>query len=1020
VRLRLTLAIIALLVARAARAERLPVESFTLAQGLASNAIHKIVHDSRGFLWICTNEGLSRFDGHQFVNFGVAQGMPGRDVQDFMESRTGDYWAAVNGGLVRIQGNGGFGSRVFYPGESAKSRNVHAVKETVDGTVWIGAEDGLYRMAPNSTTISRVDFGASEEFWSSSAIWTLEEDSSGHLWFGGPGAGIGRITQSAHVDRWTPREGFASHIVVTLHRDKDGSIWAGTEKGLCHMRASPAPGAHGVERCYGLQDGLPSLYTQSVYRSSDGELWIGTLEGAAFAKAGDGILHFSAVTRRQGLIDDNIEAVGEDIEGNIWLGAADDGLMRLSNDRLLLFTEADGLADPNVIGFVEDRQNVLYAVSRSPSGVALNRFDGTRFQTLRLNIPSGITAFGRGFEQVALQDYEGGWWIATGEGLLHYVSAGPLTLLQKPDVFLLPTLPDGGNVFRLFEDTQGDIWWSTSGRILNQLARWDRKDGKVRIFSDRDGLPVMANLPTGFVEDKFGALWLGFETQGLARITKESSRFQYFDPKTTWPIGRLRASYRDKQGRLWFGSSTGLWKLDHPEANKPDLQQYDVARGLSSDTIHSLTGDSRDRIYIGTGKGLDRLDPESGRISHVLNDGFPTGIIQAAYVDKAGNLWFGSRHGAARFVPEDESRQTMASRVRITALKVRGLERPVSAAGEAMMNGLEFRSNEDQIEFGFAAPNFRIGNEPSYEYRLEGAKSQDWTALSSARSVNFASLAPGGYRFLVRTANSGRGTVSPDPATVSFRILPPFWMTWWFRTVALLAFAAIGYAVYRYRLNTILERERLRFRIATDLHDDIGSSLSTIAIWSDVAVQQAQGNDGRFTQPLEQIGSLSREVIDSVSDIVWAINPQHDRFLDLVSRMRRHVDDLEGVVSFPISFVFEGDERNAGAGPVFRREVFLVLKEALNNVVRHSGCTECSVLLSLNSDRITLRISDNGCGFDPDQYSDGNGLESLRRRAERLGGSLEIRSARLQGTVIEMSAPISTAGKRNWKRYLRV
>src|SRR5262249_42122833 len=158
-------------------------------------------------------------------------------------------------------------------------------------------------------------------------------------------------------------------------------------------------------------------------------------------------------------------------------------------------------------------------------------------------------------------------------------------------------------------------------------------------------------------------------------------------------------------------------------------------------------------------------------------------------------------------------------------------------------------------------------DELSYQYRFEGARSQVWSPPSTARSINFASLPPGAYRFVVRAINS-QGIASAVPAVVDFRIFPPVWMTWWFRLTVGLFVAVAVYLAYRYRVESVLERERLRFRIATDLHDDIGSSLTTIAIWSDLAVRQAEQVDNKLISMLEQIGTVSREVIDNVSDIV--------------------------------------------------------------------------------------------------------------------------------------------------------
>lgn len=1010
--------------------ERLPIQPLTIADGLASNAIHKIVRDSRGFLWFCTGEGLSRFDGSQFVNFGSTQGLPGRAVWDFTETRSGDYWAATSGGLVRLAARGQRQIEAFYPGEDRRSRTVLAVKETSDGTLWVGTEGGLYRMATGATELSRVDTGPPPESWSEPTVAVLEQDGAGNLWFGGY-AGIGRITQDGRVDRWTPRHGFASYVVPSLFRDADGTMWAGTEEGLCHMLANPQPGGRPVERCYGRKEGLPSPYIQAIWRTSDGRLWAGTLDGAAYASTDaaatteadasalhGGALTFTSLTRQQGLSDDNIEALGEDLEGNLWLGAGEDGAMKLSRENVVLFGEADGLAAPNVIGFFEDQKKQLCAATRSPSGVAVNCFDGKRFVQMLPAFPKTVRAFGRGLQQVALHDRFGEWWVATGDGLLRYGPGGLGALRKMPQVYVHPKLQEGANVFRLYEDSRGDIWWSTSARASNTLGRWSREQGKTDYFTAADGLPpLVGNLPTAFVEDRSGTLWFGFESQGLAR-RRSNGTFEYFDPENGWPGGRIRDSYCDSKGRVWFGSAAGLWRLDDPALAKPVFRRYTPAEGLSSLTVHSLTGDGQGRIYVGTGVGLDRLDPESGRVEHFSStDGFPRGVIQAAYCDPEGRLWFGSKHGIARLIPAVALRRETSAAVRITAVKVRGVERPVSAAGETNLAGLTLLSNEDQIEFVFAAPRFRASNELLYQYRLEGARSADWSRPSDARTVNFASLPPGSYRFVVRAA-SPNGDSGGAPAAVEFRIRPPFWLTWWFQLGVTAVLAAGIYGLYRYRIGVHLEREQLRMRIATDLHDDIGSNLSSIAIWSEVATKQADPNDSKLVRPLEQIGAVSREVIDSVGDIVWAINPKYDRFSDLASRMRRHVGDLSAGANLPISFSVQEQDLKAAVGPAVRRETFLVLKEALNNALRHSGCTECSASLVLDSGWISLRVSDNGKGFDPQTATRGNGLDSMQRRSERLGGSLRIESASGRGTLVEFRAPTLGGEQSGWTRFL--
>ena len=474
--------------------------------------------------------------------------------------------------------------------------------------MWVGTDSGLYRVARDRSHLEPVSTGPLPETWSEPSITTLAEDGDGNLWFGGH-AGIARLMRGGRVDRWTPRHGFPSYVVEALARDDDGTIWAGTEQGLCHMLARPRAGDLPVERCYDRRDGLPSPYIQSILRTSAGYLWVGTLEGAAWAPPGNSNLRFTPLTVRQGLTDNNIEALVEDGESNIWLGAASDGAMRLSQARTVLYTEDDGLDAGNVVGVIEDRQGVLYSLTRSAGRLSLHRFDGGRFVRIPMLIPNSVRGVGRGFQQIALQDSDARWWVATGDGLLSY-PPGSRVVGLSPRLYRGQGGPDRGNVVCIFQDSRGDIWWSTSARTGNTLNRWVRDSGQMQDVTREAGLPSLTgHVPFAMAEDRDGTLWIGFEMGGIA-IARRDGSFASLDPSSGIPAGRIRAIYRDVRDRLWFATSTGLWRLDGPGDPSLRFRQYTPADGLSSSTIHSLTGDGDGVIYAGTGDGADRDLPQ--------------------------------------------------------------------------------------------------------------------------------------------------------------------------------------------------------------------------------------------------------------------------------------------------------------------------------------------------------------------------------------------------------------------------
>ena len=297
-----------------------------------------------------------------------------------------------------------------------------------------------------------------------------------------------------------------------------------------------------------------------------------------------------------------------------------------------------------------------------------------------------------------------------------------------------------------------------------------------------------------------------------------------------------------------------------------------------------------------------------------------------------------------------------------------------------------------------------------YQYQLSGVDS-GWSALTDQRTVNYASLSPGRYRFLVRAVNP-RGLSSEQPASVDFSILPPIWRRWWFVTLAGLVIGSAVYLLYRYSVVQLLELERVRTHIATDLHDDIGASLSQIAVLSEVARRQV-GGTAPASQPLSTIASTSRELVDSMSDIVWAINPHRDNLADLAQRMRRFASDLFTANDIDFCFNACDPERTVKLDADTRRQVFLIFKESIHNIVRHSACSRVEVDLHMDRHVLALILNDDGKGFDAAQACRGHGLTSMTQRAKSLGAVFEVTSQPGRGTIVSLTVPLGRHGARH-------
>jgi signal transduction histidine kinase len=554
-------------------------------------------------------------------------------------------------------------------------------------------------------------------------------------------------------------------------------------------------------------------------------------------------------------------------------------------------------------------------------------------------------------------------------------------------------------IYGMYEDSRGDVWISVVGP--NDVERWSRATGVIEKFEhDARGEPL--GTPTAYAEDRAGNIWMGLYWRDLACY--RNGRFQVFRNPGGLP-GHVTDLLVDHAGRLWVATSSGLARVDKPEAERPEFKVYTVHSGLSSDNVHCVAEDLSGRIYLCTGRGIDQLDPESGRVRHYTEaDGLPfPGTARVAYRDRHGILWFGG-NGLSRFVPQPEASTARRPAIRITRLSVRGRELPVSELGEDQIAGLRLRPAEDQLQIDFASLNFGIGETIRYQYKLEGLD-RTWGPLASSQSVTYAGLRPGDYRFSVRAVDV-TGVTSQTPASITFAIMPPLWQRWWFLTLAVAVMALAAWYAHRYRLARLLELERVRTRIATDLHDDIGSSLTQIAVLSEVARANAGVEGTTADARLARIADLSRELVDSMSEIVWAINPQRDNLGDLAYRMRRFASDLLVSRAIEIEFVAPEDAGDTALRAEVRREAFLIFKEGVQNIVRHAQCRRVEVDLHVDQHRLVLRLSDDGKGVGVETNGRGHGLANMRQRARALGGELRISSEPGRGTVIILSVPL--------------
>jgi len=980
-------------------AETLPIRSFTAGDGLATEQVNCIVPDSRGFIWFCTPEGLSRFDGYRIVSFGTAEGLPSRVVESFLETRSGVYLVGTSRGLCRFNpAAGGNKFTTYLPGHTRFQNHITSLLETPSGRIWCGTFNGLYEL--------RGDFAFRQQpltmapTWDRVTVSDLLESPDHKLWVATP-TGIDVIGTDRAIQHIGKHDGLPNDWVNALLRDSQGRLWAGTRGGLVLLRDGSRLGHCGILQVYAAKEGL--LGVTSLAQGFDGSVWIGMESGLSRLLPSTARPTFQRFTRVNGLSDRQVNSLAADPAGNIWAGTEGAGVMRIESAGFTTFREQDGLASDRVSALLQDRGGKLLAVTTNEASKSLvSFFDGAKFHSFPLAVFTNNSPWGH---HILLQSHTGEWWAATKTGLCRYppVKAAGLAY-TRPQACYAPDV----QVFQIFEDSRGAIWASAQSKTGDQLLRWDPRRQAVSRLAD--GPCHSPLLVSAFAEDQQGNIWMGLWLGGeLYRF--DGRRFTRFASAEGVPEGVVFAMLTDHAGRVWIGSSSGLAVIEHPAAAPFRVRQYH--RGLAGNSVESLVEDNAGRIYAGGQLGVDRLDPVTGHIKHFsAADGLAHGPPSSALRDASGNLWFATTQGLSRLTPVADRPPTIPS-VLVTELQAGRDRYPVSQAGERVISRIELQPSFNQLQVRFVGFN----NEPEerllYSYELEGAAA-GWQTPARAHELNFPGLPSGSYRLLVKAVNS-EGQESASPAEVDFTVLPPFWRRWWFETLALAALAGLVVALHRYRVAQAVSLERMRTAIATDLHDDIGASLSQIAILSEVARMDQNGGPAQPNDRLERVATLARELADSMSDIVWSIRAEPEGVDALMRRMREFAIDL--LESQAIAFELRAPQSGSlhvQLSLQARRQLFLIFKECIHNSARHSRCTAVVAEFQVAAGEAVLRVSDNGRGISAKspRGNGGNGMPNMRRRAEDLGGRITWTSIPGPGCTVEVRLPLRHAAFR--------
>lgn len=963
------------------------LQHYDVADGLANSSVSSIFQDKKGFVWFGTGEGLSRFDGYVFVNYGVRDGLGQQSVNDIAEDKLGQLWVATNGGGVSLMVDSqmfelkhGRKFISFQVSDRKLPNQVNRILFDRNNNLWCLTDFGLYRASLND--IANLEFEPVLELESPEAN-SLIQDRQGRIWCGVNNE-LFEINDrqiinhgSAVESEGTANE--AGNFISGIVETNDGKLLVSTSAALYESSLTEETRRRWVKQSL-------SVNGHNIYRlfqDTIGNLWFSVYDKKNTAlkyqkDVQDVVLKLGGMAYR-------IRAIGEDNEDNLWFGTDGGGVYKFGGEAFTGYTNPTDSSPLITKGVFENHDEKIFGFLSDFSLAEITENEvKTPAKTDYISSLSGVAII----RDIAGElNWCGIYWCSAGNKPFIRLRNGQLISLKK-----YFNDSDLSKEFYFYEDENGSLWFVINSK---EIYRLDARANSLLIHILTVENSVFQHTHPQIVSDRAGGLWFSARFD-LCRLRERL--FKCFQPTDGLPSVEPRSLFVDSRGWLWIGTRyNGVSITKNPNDEQPQFFNY--SEELPSNTVWSITEDGFGRMYFGTERGVARFDIQKNRWRNFNSkNGLNGDRIYALTTDSKGNIWISTYSGLTKFKPNAERREDKPPPIYLNHVNIAGEDLPMAEASASEIPLIELPSSHNNLTIEFVGLNYTSENSLTYQYKLEGGE-EDWSAPNQQRVVNYALLGAGNYRFLVRAVNR-EGLASLTPASFEFRILPPVWQRWWFLLLTILTIALITYSAYKYRLRRLLELEKVRTRIATDLHDDIGANLTRISLLSEVAKQKSERGNGNL---LTSIADIARESVASMNDIVWAISPEHDSLLDLTRRMRRHAEEV--FTMRDIDLDFKATDANLKLSVGVRRDVLLIFKEAVNNAAKHSDCSKVTIDFSCQNSVLSLRIQDDGRGFETDANNEGQGLRSMTRRAAALGGSLTIVSD--DETLVDFKLPLT-------------
>ena len=1005
-------------------------ESITTANGLSHNSVNCIVQDAKGFIWMGTFDGLNRYDGTQNTIFKYQEAdttsISSNTIWSLCRAKNNDIWIGTIDGLNIYSDKTGVFKRIYLDKKNEQGKGIIDIVTTKDGSIWVATLGiGFFKIEINPQENKSEQYkitqyhhlAQDENSLLNNHVFDLYEDphEAGVLWIGTK-KGFSKF--EIKKEKFTHFQhdpnnanSVADDIIANIAIDAKGMLWIATNsQGVDKFNPITEKFTH-FTHTRNNKNSISGNGVNKLLIDNQNGLWITSygsgLNKMMLDKEGHFIRFQNNPNNPYSINNNNVVPVYQDSLGIIWTGTGGGGSnyfypkKKQFNHQQFNPNLDNTICSNNVSAIFEDSDGLTWLGSRT-KGLDKIEFKNNgqiikKIENVRANSNSN-TSINKNAVISFYEDREGLIYAGVISGGVNIFDKKTNTFrryLKRPnDLDLFQSY----SVYSILEDRAGNIWFGT----IDGIYQWNKKEKKVISFTNKNHPLHQLNGQgiNSIFEDKEKNIWIGTSHYGLHKYNSITNKLHnYFhvpNNKNSLSKNSILCFHQDAKGIIWLGTwEGGLNRLD-PKTN--EFKCYRTKDGLANDVVYSIQEDEEGNLWLSTNNGISKFDLQKGIFFNFdTQDGLQGEEFNSRVgfrSKKNGLMYFGGTNGLNIFHPKEIVLDTMPPKIYITNLTkyVKGDEEDLILKENGIMEKDEITLSHNNyiLFFSIAAPKFPRDINSQYQYQLTGL-SDEWISMGNRQEFNLTNLDAGNYHLKVRV-NTKHGKWSQEVASLKIKMLPPWWKTWWAYLLYIFTVLGIFYSFYLYRIRQLLKYQDLRIQISSDLHDDVGSILSSIAFQSEMmSITSVKGNNNDLTK-LTKLSTLSRKAMGRMRDTVWAIDARRDNVESLVARMNDHL--FEVFANQSMRYIFNKKIRNPKAklAPDIRQNFYLIFKETITNALKYSNGDKVEISFIQTQRQLLLSIKDNGNVDADNMKTSGLGISNIKRRAEKINAKLTISS----------------------------